>query len=426
MVKRSTLPKLPPRSYIVSGEDIVTEAVFRRPVEKRPLSGTLGEIVKWLTTGARTEASFIRVIDELGWRLVAAGYPLLRLSLHAGTLHPQFRNVAYMWWREPGHTERVMIRYQVADIVPYAENPVRRVREGGETLRHRLDQVGMNHEFAVLHDLRSRGATEYYAAPVPSSFGFGNYMLTYVTDSAGGLTDREVSDFRQLDEPLSLIADMNSQRSIAENVLRAYLGHNTGPRVLSGEIRRGSGELINAVIWSSDLRGFTNYSDHAPSEQVIATLNRIFDLQSDAITKNGGEILKFVGDGLLAIFPVSSPEDAAREAAAALAAANQTLSELFISNADVASPLQIVIALHYGSVTYGNIGSAERLDFTVIGPAVNLVSRTEAVAKSLKLPLVLTDDFAAIHRGPLRSIGRHELRGVEKSHEIFEPIVSNR
>jgi adenylate cyclase len=420
------LPQLPPRSYLVNGEDIVTEAVFRRPAETRPLSDTLDGIVNWLTTGARTEASFIRVIDELGWRLVAAGYPLLRLSLHAGTLHPQFRNVAYVWWRQPGHTERVMITYEVADIVPYAENPVRRVREGGEILRRRLDQVGVNLEFAVLQDLRSRGATEYYASPVASSFGFGAYMLTYVTDRPGGLTDSEISDFRKLDEPLSLIADMNSQRLIAENVLRAYLGHNTGPRVLSGEIRRGSGELINAVIWSSDLRGFTDYSDHAPSEQVIATLNRIFDLQSDAITKNGGEILKFVGDGLLAIFPVSRPEDAAHEAAAALAAANQTLRELSLRNAaDGTSSFQIVIALHYGSVTYGNIGSAKRLDFTVIGPAVNLVSRTEAVAKSLKLSLVLTDDFAAIHRGPLRSIGLHELRGVEKSHELFEPVASD-
>ena len=223
---------------------------------------------------------------------------------------------------------------------------------------------------------------------------------------------------------LSVIADMNSQRQIANNVLGAYLGPRTGPRVLAGQIRRGSGEAISAVIWSSDLRGFTAFSDRAPGEQVIAILNQLFDLQAKAIAAKGGEILKFIGDGLLAIFPVATPEAAPHVAAAALEAAREALRELAALNAiSAAAPLSIVIALHFGDVFYGNIGSSDRLDFTVIGPAVNLVSRIEAVAKAHDLPLAVSDDFARVCGEAPPSLGTHELRGLARAHELFAPAV---
>ena len=417
------MTETPPIHAIVFGENIFAEATYERPIGERPGHDTLQDIADWLTTGARAETSFLQMIDELAWRLVAAGLPLLRFSLHGGTLHPQFRAVAYFWWRDTAQTQQIMITYEVADFLPYEENPVRRVREGRETLRRRLDAAEMPQDFAVLADLRARGATDYFAFPVPSSFGFGAYMLACVTDRTGGFTDRDIADLEGLSEPLSLLADMNSQKHIAENVLRAYLGPQTGPRVLAGQIRRGSGELISAIIWSSDLRGFTSLSDHAPAEQVIAMLNELFDLQAKSIARHGGEILKFMGDGLLAIFPVEREDQAARAAADALAAANETLDGLRDKNArDADAPLRMVIALHYGTVTYGNIGAAGRLDFTVIGPAVNLVSRAEALAKSLDLPLVVTDDFASVYRGDLRSLGWHQLRGLDNRHELFMPL----
>ena len=217
---------------------------------------------------------------------------------------------------------------------------------------------------------------------------------------------------------------MNSQRQIAENVLTAYLGPQTGPKVLAGQIRRGSGQAIAAVLWSSDLRGFTRLSDHLPAERVIRILNELFDLQAKAITAHGGEILKFVGDGLLAIFPVASPAELARAAANALAAAKETLAALREHTPPEGEPpLEIVVALHYGTVIYGNVGSADRLDFTVIGPAVNLVSRIEAVAKSLDLRLVVSDDFAEAYGETLTSLGRHQLRGLDQPHELFVPSM---
>lgn len=221
---------------------------------------------------------------------------------------------------------------------------------------------------------------------------------------------------------------MHNQKHIAENVLIAYLGPQTGPRVLAGQIRRGSGEAIAAVLWSSDLRGFTKLSDHVAGEEIIAILDRVFDAQARAIADHGGEILKFIGDGLLAIFPLAAFEGVADAAMNAMAAAHEALAAVHaIEHESLGSEsLRMVVALHYGTVIYGNIGAADRLDFTVIGPSVNLVSRIEAVAKSLDLPLVVSGDFARAHGGALRSLGMHKLRGLDQTHELFVPAAEDR
>jgi len=274
-----------PRSYIVLGQNIVTESVYQTPIQDRPVHDTLDGITRWLNGNARAETSFTRLIDNFGWRLIAAGFSLLRVSIHGGTLHPQFRSSAQLWWRDTGQTQKMMMTYEVADIIPYSENPVRRVREGGEILRHRLENKDGPFEFAVLAELQARGATDYFARPV--------------------------------------------------------LG----------------------------------------------------------------------------------PDHAARAAEGALSAGRETLEALKAYRVpEQGAPLRIVIALHYGTVIYGNIGAADRLDFTVIGPAVNLVSRAEAIAKSLDEPLVVTDEIATVLGSALRSLGRHRLRGLEKEHELFAPL----
>ena len=175
------------------------------------------------------------------------------------------------------------------------------------------------------------------------------------------------------------------------------------------------------MLWSSDVRGFTALSDRIPGQQVITILNQVFDAQTRASAKHRGEILKFTGDGLRTIFPVETPGQAPHAAAEALAAAGEALESVYAPGPQIPGeqPLKMVIAPHYGSAIYGNIGAANRLDFTVIGPDVNLVSRIEAAAKSLNLSLVLSDDFARAYGGPLRSLGQHKLRGLEQPHELF-------
>jgi adenylate cyclase len=250
-------------------------------------------------------------------------------------------------------------------------------------------------------------------------------MVTYVTDRARGFTAAEIADMTRVSQRLPVLSDMHSQLSIARNVLNAYLGPQTGPKVLAGQIRRGTGEELNAVLWSSDLRSFTARSDRLPGDRMIAILNALFDAQARAINGHGGEILKFIGDGLLAIFPIEHAATAPQAARHALAAASEALAAVRQLAEEPSMtdepPLEIVVALHVGTVIYGNIGAADRLDFTVIGPAVNLVSRVEAVAKALQVPIVVSDDFARAYGEPLRSLGRHRLRGLSTPHELFAP-----
>jgi len=411
-------------ALIVEGRNVIVTEVVERAIEERPAHDTIGSILEWLVGGARQDSSFARTIDELSWRLIAAGIPVLRVNLRGGTLHPQFLGSVYVWWRTSAQTQEIMITHEVADLIPPEQNPVMRV-QNGEILRRRLEGPEAQFDFPILDDLKARGATDYFALPVAGAFGPQAYMAVYVTDRPGGFLEQEIADLSAVSERLSIAADMNSQRQIAENILKAYLGPQTGRKVLAGQIRRGSGEAITAVLWSSDLRRFTQMSDQLSGESVIGMLNDLFDLQAKAIVRHGGEILKFIGDGLLAIFPMANPEEAARIASSALAAAQEAQAALGALQSQAAGrgelPLEIVIALHYGTVIYGNIGAADRLDFTVIGPAVNLVSRIETIAKSLDLPLIVSDDFASAYGGTLTSLGLHRLRGLERQHELFVP-----
>jgi adenylate cyclase len=408
------------------GQSTVLDSVIRTPEGDRPKFETLDGVARWLRGPARLEASFTKVIDEYSWRLTAAGIGLLRVGIVTSTLHPQFLGATYQWWKDQAETRKIMIRHEVLNIVPYAENPVMQARSEGKVIRRRLDDPSVTLDFPILPDLKARGGTDYLIFPVDSPFGFEAQVMTYVSDAVGGFRQAEIDLLTGFSHDIALIADMRSQRQIAENVLSAYLGAQTGPRVLAGKITRGSGERISAAIWSSDLRGFTALSDHAPSERVIAVLNELFDLQSQAITAHGGEILKFIGDGVLAIFPAATVDEARAAARHALAAARETLAAVAARpGAEGEAALRLVVALHYGEVTYGNIGSEDRVDFTVIGPAVNLVSRIEAVAKSRDLPLIVSDDFAAAYGycTELPSLGAFELRGLERPHELFAPAL---
>jgi adenylate cyclase len=399
--------------------------VFERPPAERPAHDTVDAIIDWLGGPAGQIPTLAEEFDEFTWRMVAAGFPLLRTTFHLRTLHPQYLGATFVWWRTTGQTVQTYVTHEVQDLYGHEDNPIRRVLVGGETLRRRVDLPDDQLDFPILHDLKAAGATDYFALPLKSSFGT-NYMATYVTDRPGGFTDQEIADLTRVTRRLPLFADLRNHRRIASNILTAYLGPKTGPKVLAGQIRRGTGEEITAVLWTSDLRGFTELSDRLTGIQVIAMLNALFDAQARAIATHGGEILKFIGDGLLAIFPIEHPDKAATAAQCALDAAMQAVEAARGLSKDPLlsdEPLEIVVALHVGTAIYGNIGAADRLDFTVIGPAVNLVSRIESVAKALDVPIIVSDDFANAYGKPLHPLGRHALRGLATPHDLFTPIL---
>jgi adenylate cyclase len=308
---RNELVSIDPR-YFLTGD-----VVERAPAE-RPKHDTIDAIMDWLAGPAQHIPSLVSEFDEYAWRMLAAGFPLLRATLYLRTLHPQYLGASFVWWRTTGRTVQTLVTHEVRDLFGDEDNPVRRVVVAGETVRRRIDVADDKLDFPILHDLKAEGATDYFALPVKNSFGT-NYMVVYVTDRPGGFTTQEISDLSRVSQRLSLLADLRHQRRIATNILTAYLGPKTGPKVLAGHIRRGAGEEITAVLWSSDLRGFTERSDRLDGPRVIEMLNALFDAQAAAIARHGGEILKFIGDGLLAIFPIENASVAAAAACAALA-----------------------------------------------------------------------------------------------------------
>ena len=413
------LPRAP-----LSHEHIVVREVVARLPEDRPPRDTIDGIAEWLVGPARHIVSGIASFDEFAWRLLAAGLPLLRVTLHVGTIHPQFLGTTMVWWRDIGKTTQVMIGHEIGDAIPYGKNPVRRVCEGRETLRRRLDLPDDQLDFDVLFELRERGGTDYLALPIAGVHAV-DYMVTFVTDWPGGFAANETDDLVRMAQRLAVVVDRHSQWWITRNVLSAYLGERTGPKVLAGQIRRGTGVELTAVLWSSDLRGFTERSDRLPGNRMIEILNTLFDAQAIAIRDRGGEILKFIGDGILAVFPIedmatipSVARDAVAAAHTALAAVRRLVGDPAMADEP---PLEIVVALHIGTVSYGNIGAADRLDFTVIGPAVNLVSRIEGMAKALDRPILVSSDFAQALGDGLVSVGLHHLRGLAMPHELFAP-----
>lgn len=387
-------------------------------------------VADWLLGDALAVQDLLRLFDGFVWRLVAAGFPLDRASLHVGTLHPQVVGLAWNWSRDDGLCDEVRVETAAARSDAYRKNPLFRALDLGEVCRIRPLTPGDGARFPIAADLAARGIADYLALPLRSSGGFGN-ALTIGTCRPDGFAATELRSLDHLLKLFALHVDRHVMALVAANVLDVYLGPAAGGRVLAGSIRRGEGESIRAVIWISDLRGFTDLSERLAGLDMIRVLNAYFEVLAGAVVAAGGEVLKFMGDGLLAVFPLAGFETAEQAAGAALAAAQAGLAAVEALNAgpppelgSVAgwAPLASGIALHLGEVFFGNVGAAARLDFTVIGPAVNAAARVEGLCKSLGQALLLTAPVAALV-GPAAgiSLGQHRLRGFPEAIEIFAP-----
>src|SRR5262249_35326023 len=217
-----------PSSLGIDPRLVPTVEVIERPPAQRPAHDSLDAIAEWLLGPARRIPSGIRAFDEFAWRMLATGLPLLRVTLHTSTLHPQYLGATFIWFRTTGRTVQTLIAHEVADMIRYEDNPVRRVVVGGETLRRRMDGADAVLDFPILHELKAQGATDYLALPVASAHGWRNYMVSYVTDRPGGFTEQKFANLERLSHRLPVLIDMHNQRAIARNVLNAYLGAKTG------------------------------------------------------------------------------------------------------------------------------------------------------------------------------------------------------
>jgi len=386
--------------------------------EAAPSSVTPEEVEAWLLADASSEQDMLALFETFVWRLVAARLPLDRASLHVGTLHPQLFGFAWNWNSADGFADEMKVAEGQLQHDSYRRNPLYRVIEHGETIRRRTDAAAAE-EFPLIAELARTGTTEYLALPL-SGAGYHN-AATVATNRPGGFAEEDIATLRRLLALFALHVERHIALRIARNALDVYLGSLAAGKVLSGSIRRGSGEAIRAVVWISDLRGFTDLSGRLAAPDMIALLNAYFERMAGAVLAQGGEVLKFIGDGLLAVFPVD-PEDGGRSAArAALAAAEEAVAGLAGLNAEPPPPLDAIpgwrplrsgIALHLGEVFFGNIGAPERLDFTAIGGVVNEASRVEALQKELGHAILITEPVARHLDRRLLDLGRHALRGV--------------
>jgi adenylate cyclase len=275
-------------------------------------------------------------------------------------------------------------------------------------------------DYSILPDLRKEGVTDYVVSPLIFTDG-AIHFASWATQRAGGFTDSQVAVINSVVPPLARVAEIRAMRRVAANLLSTYVGENAGTRVLAGQIRRGYTEEIHAAIWLSDMRGFTTLADRLPPQALVDLLNRYFDCQVPAITEHKGEVLKFMGDGLLAIFPTGTDQDSPAVCAAALKAAHAARAKVaeLQATADKDSGVRFGLALHLGDVLYGNIGSGNRLDFTCIGPAVNLAARLEKLAGRLGRSILASQEFAKSCGGDFHPIGNFAVAGFAEEQTAF-------
>jgi len=360
-------------------------------------------------------------VDQLLARVLQAGIPLWRAYIGLQLVHPQLLAMGYMWRRgEP--VQEIARAYGIQFTPSYIGSPMQAVREQGRMVRHRLTNL-TEHDHVVLHELKADGGVDYVALPMRIRRDGPMPIVTFATDSRTGFSDKDIADLERLVDMMGAVVEMHVERNVAETVATTYLGRQVGQRVLNGAIRRGEGEEIRAVLWFSDLRDFTGMNERRPPGEVLELLNNYLQLVGDALAANGGEILKFIGDGVMAYFPAEDALFLPIVTAQAIAAARQLIADIEAANEARATggndPLRFGIGLHIGPVTFGNVGTEDRLDFTVIGPAVNRASRLESLTKELHVPVLASAEFNEASTVPMKSLGKHVLRGVPDAVEVF-------
>jgi adenylate cyclase len=375
----------------------------------------------WLADGARSARAPDEVLTELCERLVGSGLPLWRVAVFVRTLHPHILARRFLW-RPGAGTSIAEAPYERETSEEFRQSPVVRIYDTGRAIRRRLADPDCPMDFEILDELRRESVTDYFATPLFFTNG-EVHAATWTTRRKGGFTGAQIAAIESIVAPLARVAEVRALRRTAVNLLDAYVGHDAGERILAGRIRRGDTEAIHAAIWLSDMRGFTLLADSMPPRALIGLLNNFFDCQVPPILGHGGEVLKFMGDGLLAIFPIADKENTGEICGRALAAAKEAQAKvLAMEHArrdDPDAHIRFGLALHVGEALYGNIGGGGRLDFTCIGPAVNMAARLEKLAGRLGRTVVSSHEFARHLPQEFVPLGDFKLQGFRADVPAF-------
>ena len=377
------------------------------------LSTVLTETSAWLIGPARKSLSPEAIAAGLIDRLVAAGIPLLRVRLGQRVQNPMIGAWGVIWTRDGG-TEQYTVQRGVLGTTAYKGSPFEHVITRRASFRQRLDQLDPARDHEVLFEQAAAGATDYIAIPI--EYGDGSIQSgAFTTDRPGGYSPSEIALIDGLAPAIAAAMEPAAMRHSTTSLLEVYLGSGPANRVVHGAFLRGQTSEMDAAVLVTDLRGFTGLSERLAPGDLLDRLGGYFEAVVDAVHVEGGDVLKFVGDGVLSVFPA---ENGGRQDACMRAA--RSVGRAFAKNA-LGDNLPFVAALHAGPVVYGNIGSLDRLDFTVVGPTVNYVSRLETAAKQLEKKAVCSQEVASLLPGTsVADLGLHPLKGISGPQRIFE------
>ena len=381
-------------------------------------------IHRWMIEVGRTIPSQSELIETLGNWLNDQGVEVERITTGTPILHPLLFSYSVLWLLGEKAEERHFILTAEQEL-NYQNSAVSLIYNGSTTVHRRIPKDAQADDFSIFPMLRETGFTDYMAVPMPFSDG-SQKVLTFATKRSDGFAEKEVALLSSLGPQLAPLVEILILQQTARTFLNTYLGKATGERVRAGAIKRGTYDRIEAIIWFCDLRDFTQLSEQVPADALIELLNQYLECVTDAIESEGGEVLKYVGDAVMAIFPLQGLNHES-QAKSALRAAATALTSLETFNRDrliVNQPsLRFGIALHKGEVLYGNIGGRDRLDFTVIGPAVNLASRLEALTKETGRSIHVSEAFVGLCNAEtvarLEDMGLRTLKGISDPQRVF-------
>jgi adenylate cyclase len=373
------------------------------------------ELIAWMVAGARPSSDAKEIIDGICKRAVAAGVPISRFALFIYTLHPNLIGWRFTWTPEQG-VVRSPGKMGLFTTEEYTLNPLPSVIDKQVSIRRKLCDPNSPRDYRILDELAADGFTDYFVQPIIYINGETN-AASWSSKAEGGFSDEAIAAIERINGPLARLTEAYLLWVNASTLLSTYVGRNGGEQVLSGRIHRGDGEEIEGTILFTDITGYTALSNTLSGPEVVAMLNDAFDLMVPTVEKRGGEILKFLGDGFLAIFPHSGTDALHKTAGSAREAVME--SEESVASAPVGERVTFRSAIHAGRFHYGNIGGATRLDFTAIGRPVNFAARLLGAASSLGLARVASELVAPHLGAPARLAQAVELKGFSGAQPVF-------
>ena len=385
------------------------------------LPWSLQPIVDWLFSEGRLIEHDADFVLELARRLRDCGAPVQRLIITLLTLNPQFLAVTCSWAESTDQIRRFETERQIRDSDRYIGSPLQQLFETRKRVRQNLRELPDGAHRAYT-ELVEEGFTDYLALPVLFAGGIGASFIIN-TKASDGFSEHDIEQFRRLRDFITPICEVHALKDLSRSLLNTYVGRRTGEKVLDGMIKRGDADVIRAAVWFSDLRDFTRLTENLPTQSLLEMLNDYFEFVAAAVTARGGEILRFIGDAMLIVFPIDDhmcPKTAVNAAIDAALDARNTLATLNHQRQRRGQPpIEFGVGLNVGEVVYGNVGAPDRLDFTVMGPAVNRTARLESLTKTLGTNILFSENFADFLDQPVQAMGEHEMKGIEGLQKVF-------